>query len=296
MNHSTRRRFLQTLGAAAGSALVAPLLAQDQTAKAAPPPLDLLVVAPHPDDEIIGCGGTMLQALEQKKRVGVVVVTSGDGYPALAAIVVKKDRGQLVPDDFMQAGALRQRHSVRAAARIGLPESELLFLGYPDSALETIYKRTETTPFQQPFTKKSETYGVTRPDYHSTVHGRPAPYLKASLLGDLTEIIKQRQPKEVYVTHEIDTHGDHRSACWYVRDAIQAVGSQAQLFAFVGHGAPPATPASKRVMLTPAQVETKRAALLEHTAGTSPIHDSLPEASKPEELFWQIPTVPATSK
>lgn len=295
MKHSTRRQFLQTLGAAAGSALAAPLLAQDAGKKAAPEPLDLLVVAPHPDDEILGCGGVLLHALEAKKRVGVVVITSGDGYPALTAIVAKKDRAQLTPEDFMRAGALRQRHSVRAAARIGYPEKELLFLGYPDSGLEAIYKRTEAEPFQQMFTRKNETYGVTVPDYHSVAHGRAAPYLKASVVGDLAEIIKSRRPAEVYVTHEGDTHADHKSAFWYVRDALRAAGSQAKFFTYVVHGDSPAEPPSKRVMLTPAQIETKRAALVEHTAGTSPIHDSLPDGAKPEELFWEFPSE-ATSK
>ena len=72
--------------------------------------------------------------------------------------------------------------------------------------------------------------------------------------------------------------------------------AQAKLFTFAGHGDPPAGPPTKRVMLTPAQIETKRAALVEHTAGTSPIHDSLPEGAKPEELFWQAPVADATSK
>ena len=38
--------------------------------------LDILVIAPHPDDEAIGCTAVMLQAIEQKQRVGVVVLVN----------------------------------------------------------------------------------------------------------------------------------------------------------------------------------------------------------------------------
>ena len=37
----------------------------------------LLVFAPHPDDEIIGCGGVLLNAIEAGRDVQVVYVTDG---------------------------------------------------------------------------------------------------------------------------------------------------------------------------------------------------------------------------
>jgi LmbE family N-acetylglucosaminyl deacetylase len=290
MNNGIRRRLFQTLVLSAGFALASPLPAQDPPENNThPAPLDVLVVAPHPDDEVIGCAGVMLQALEQHKRVGVVVITSGDGYPALAAVVAKKDKAQLVPDDFLKAGALRQQHSVRAMARIGVPRDELVFLGYPDSGLEKIYSANGSAPFQQMFTMKNETYGVTARDYHSVVHGTPAPYLKANVVGDLAEIIRTRRPKEIYVTHEADTHGDHRTAFKFVRDAVRSAGYRGDFYTYVVHGPPPSGEPSRRVTLTATQIETKRAALRDHQAGTSPIHDRLAdEYTKPEELFWKI--------
>ncbi|MHB1078972.1 MAG: PIG-L deacetylase family protein [Prosthecobacter sp.] len=281
-------RLLHTLLFAAALAWSSPLPAQTA-------PLDVLVIAPHPDDEVIGCAGVMLQALEQHKHVGVVVITSGDGYPALAAAAVKKDRDLLTAADFISAGALRQQHSVRALARLGVLKDGLIFLGYPDSGLEKIYTMDGSTPFRQMFTQKSATYGVTAPDYHSTVHGQPAPYLKANVVADIAEIIRNRHPREIYVTHETDTHGDHRTAFLFVRDAIRASAYRGDFFTYVVHGAPPAAAPDRRVALTPAQFETKRAAILDHQQGTSPIHDHLAdEYAKPEELFWRVRVEPAS--
>lgn len=44
-------------------------------------PLDLLVVAPHPDDAEISVGGTILKSLAQGQRVGVLELTNGEPTP-----------------------------------------------------------------------------------------------------------------------------------------------------------------------------------------------------------------------
>lgn len=38
----------------------------------------ILVIAPHPDDEILGCGGTLIKAVEKGSKVFVSYLTSGD--------------------------------------------------------------------------------------------------------------------------------------------------------------------------------------------------------------------------
>ncbi|HQZ67991.1 MAG TPA: bacillithiol biosynthesis deacetylase BshB1 [Planctomycetaceae bacterium] len=44
-------------------------------------PLDILVVAPHPDDAEISVGGTIAVSLQQNLRVGVLELTSGEPTP-----------------------------------------------------------------------------------------------------------------------------------------------------------------------------------------------------------------------
>jgi bacillithiol biosynthesis deacetylase BshB1 len=45
------------------------------------PPLDYLVIAPHPDDAELGAGGTILLLKSQGHRVGVLDLTSGEPTP-----------------------------------------------------------------------------------------------------------------------------------------------------------------------------------------------------------------------
>lgn len=289
MNHFLRRHLFL---AALWLALAAPL-------GAAPPlqaamSLEALVFAPHPDDEVIGCAAVILRAHQRQQRVGVVLLTNGDGYPALAGVIARKKVEALTPEDFLRLAAVRQQHTLTATARLGMKRDEVIFLGYPDSGLQTIYEQTESTPFTQRFTRQAETYGVAQRDHHTTEHGRPAAYLKANLIADLTEIIRKCQPKEIYVTNEADTHGDHRAAFWFVRDAARAAAYGGPIFTFVAHGKGPAEPPSRRLLLTKEELETKRAALVDHQAGTSPIHDQLAtEYTKPEELFWRYDLTPS---
>lgn len=73
----------------------------------------LLVLAPHPDDEIFGCGAVLLQGVRAKAAIHVVVVTDGDaqGDPST-----------------------RREESKEAARLLGTPEPD--FWGFADRSLE----------------------------------------------------------------------------------------------------------------------------------------------------------------
>ena len=38
--------------------------------------MNTLVIAPHADDEILGCGGTLLRKIDEGHTVGLIIVTS----------------------------------------------------------------------------------------------------------------------------------------------------------------------------------------------------------------------------
>jgi LmbE family N-acetylglucosaminyl deacetylase len=192
----------------------------------------IVVFAPHPDDEVIGCAGIMMQALARGARVKVVVITSGEGFDAAAAGVTHKPVDHLGPDDFFALSRLRQAESRSALEILGGKADDLIVLGYPDGDLGNLYDSTDDKVIRQQFTKKNETYALIQKDYHTSVHGKPAPYKRSSVLGDLVELLTTLQPTEIYVTDETDGHIDHRASFWFVRDAAKQVGYKGALSLF----------------------------------------------------------------
>jgi LmbE family N-acetylglucosaminyl deacetylase/glycosyltransferase involved in cell wall biosynthesis len=79
-----------------------------------------LVFAPHPDDEIFGCGGAIINHVQQKDELKVIIVTGG-GLP-----VIKEQKTH----DYTQ---IRKEESRKAASILGYGEP--VFLCYPDGGL-----------------------------------------------------------------------------------------------------------------------------------------------------------------
>src|SRR5215469_17306496 len=100
----------------------------------------IVVFAPHPDDEVIGCAGIIMQALERGARVKVVDITSGDGFDAAAAGLTHKNVNQVGADDFLLLSRLRQTQSRNALEILGGKADDLILLGYPDGDLDNLYE------------------------------------------------------------------------------------------------------------------------------------------------------------
>jgi len=276
----------------------------------------IVVFAPHPDDEVIGCAGIMMQALARGARVKVVVITSGDGFDAAAAGVTRKPVDRLGPDDFFALSRFRQAESRRALEILGGKADDLIVLGYPDGDLGNLYDSTDDKVIRQQFTKKNETYALIQKDYHTSVHGKPAPYKRSSVLGDLVELLTTLQPTEIYVTDETDGHIDHRAAFWFVRDAAKQVGHKGAFYTYLVHGLPAwpfppgitpnrpfesrkvdsevaprglPWPPPRRAPLAPEQAQRKLKSIQAHNIPVvgMPEHQSEMESFvKSEEVFW----------
>jgi len=218
------------LGASAGCGAAGPAAGGPRT--------DLVVFAPHPDDETLGCAGILLQALRRGERVKVVLFTNGDGFPDFASRIVRRPVDGLREEDFAELARYRQEQSLAALRALGGAPEDLIFLGYPDSGLEAVEQAHGPDPVRQKYTGRSATYGVARPDYHSTIHGRPAPYTSEAVRADVAELIRTLRPLRLCVTHAEDRHPDHRAAFRFVRDAARATGWTGEFDTYLIHGGP----------------------------------------------------------
>jgi LmbE family N-acetylglucosaminyl deacetylase len=88
-------------------------------------PGTIAVLAPHMDDELLACGGT-LAALPSRSRVHVVWATDGSRSPAPAAPWRRPPIG--LPE-------VREREAREALGVLGVPQENLHFLYLPDGRL-----------------------------------------------------------------------------------------------------------------------------------------------------------------
>ncbi len=112
----------------------------------------LLVVAPHPDDEIIGLGGFLARCALEARRVGVVYLTDGD-----------KSLDDLSPS--LVAGE-RRKLAVGALSRLGIPVQRVQWLGVPDGAVP----RSGADGFRETAERLRQTIEAFRPDAVFVTH------------------------------------------------------------------------------------------------------------------------------
>ncbi|MBI3944821.1 MAG: PIG-L family deacetylase [Armatimonadetes bacterium] len=185
----------------------------------------ILVVAPHCDDETLGCGGLLHYATRRGSAVRVVVVTSGDGFHYA---VQRAHLGRRIgPRDYRRFAGRRRDESRAALAHVGVPARDVLFLGYPDRGLAHLWLGhwTPDAAYASPYTRASI---VPYPDaYHPA-----APYCGEALLEDLERIIREFQPTAVYAPHPNDDHPDHWATSCFVRAALERLGLRDRVDAF----------------------------------------------------------------
>lgn len=170
--------------------------------------LDLLVIAPHPDDEVLFAGGVLERAVKSGQKVAVIIVTNGD-------YTCERD------------GYLREAESIGALKSLGVSEKDVHFLGYPDGALSKLgvlpLGAMEHRDANGQCIARTGTYadrGAGRLDEHTRRTGKPGEWTSTELTGDLVALLTRLKPREVYVVHGIDDHPDHAMTYVYFRRAL----------------------------------------------------------------------------
>ena len=92
-------------------------------------PATILIVAPHPDDETLGCGGTFAKRIEAGSDVIVAVMTDGRNLFRLSHLKVETDP---TPQETSE---MRKNETRRSVQILGCGRTEVHFFDYEDGRL-----------------------------------------------------------------------------------------------------------------------------------------------------------------
>ncbi|TVQ08789.1 MAG: PIG-L family deacetylase [Leptolyngbya sp. DLM2.Bin27] len=147
------------------------------------PQAPVLVVAPHPDDETLGCGGAIAALRAQNQPVSVLVVSDGTrSHP----------RSQQYPAPRLRQ--VREAETLSALALLGVAADQVTFWRLPDGSVPAL--RDSPSP--------------------------PEADAQAALaLGQ--RYLPQVAPRTIFLPYRYDPHRDHRAAWSLIQGAIAAL-------------------------------------------------------------------------
>lgn len=179
----------------------------------------LLILAPHPDDEVLGFAGLADAFIRQGKEVETWVVTDGDGYcdacvlwnsgsimgeTCNALTLSNLDTPEV--DSFAE---IRRVESSNAALALGRPAPG--FLGYPDTGIAAAWSNLQAGDVEKALRRSDFSMCTDCNSCGEGYGGGPetdlsAASLKQALSGLLAETSEQTL---IATTHPLDSHGDH---------------------------------------------------------------------------------------
>ena len=141
-----------------------------------------MVLAPHPDDDVIAAGGLIQRVLESGSEIAVVFVTDGENNPWPQRFLER--RLFLSKSDRASWGAMRRREALCSLARLGVGEQSAVFLAFPDQGIASLARRGDV-----------------------------------ALRDKLRETFDDVQPTLIVSPSTFDEHSDHRAIAWYAHCA-----------------------------------------------------------------------------
>lgn len=260
-------------------------------------PGPILVVAPHPDDDILSSGGLIQIALRLHKPVYVLFITTGDANSQTVSDFLHKP---LKPKFYRELGYVRHREAVRAERFLGVPEDHMFFLGFPDMGMYDIATDRKLSRVHR------STYTDLTKAAYSFSYRRNAPYTHGEVLRLIKAILRKVRPGTIIVNLGIDIHPDHLATRILMLQAIRQLGIHPRIYSYLIHypNWPPALgplrppkgvhiPGATSLKLTKKEEKRTRIAYRFHRSQATLIPNNY-NLIRGNELFWR--TVFSTDK
>ncbi|MEI6810249.1 MAG: PIG-L family deacetylase [bacterium] len=271
----------------------------------------ILVLAPHPDDEVIGCGGVIQRAIATGATVRIVFLTCGDSNEL--SFLLHRKHPVFTPSAVRRMGMIRSAEALAAGAALGLDRGSITLLGYPDfGVMEIWYSHWGHCASLRSILTKAD-----RVPYDSAY--RPGALHKGdAVLKDITSIISDYRPTKIFVSHSADRNSDHRALYLFTQVALWNLERELRpaVYPYLVHyktwplkkgycpDEPMTSPAHlsdrvswTRLTLQPLEVARKRSAILMHATQCRYSSRFLLSFARSCELFGDYPRIvlPANS-
>jgi LmbE family N-acetylglucosaminyl deacetylase len=177
----------------------------------------LLIIAPHPDDEVLSAAGLMQRVHEAGGTIRVVYLTNGEGYPE--GVRVEGHHQSPTPADYRDYGRRREREARTALEALKIGDATMTFLSFPDGGLGKLmraYWSERRAAYRSPYTRRD------RPP-ESKVLVDATEFRGEDLTQELAQVIGDFRPTMIVAPRKEDQHVDHCAAWYFTADALSDV-------------------------------------------------------------------------
>jgi LmbE family N-acetylglucosaminyl deacetylase len=291
-------------------------LAAALAGSASVPPLDLkisgatrlLLIVPHPDDGVLGAGGLIRRVISRGGRVRVVWITSGDAFPTGVSKVEASglSTAHLTSRNYQSYGVIREYEAETALRTLGVSRHSLTFLGFPDEGLcelASTHLPASAQVFQSPYTGR-----MSPPLAEQIIPG--VQYRGLDLGRELERVVVAFRPTLIVAPHPADEHPDHCATHRFLKAALDTMASKGWTRPRVLHylihyrgwplsertdwdalyppeGLAAADGRWVSLTLTPAEIASKREALLAHHSQLLVMRPFMLSFVRTNELFLE---------
>jgi len=253
-----------------------------------------MILAPHQDDEIIACAGTINLLKELGLEVFIVFATNGDS-------------------GGREGASIRLKESTTVLKRLGISEKNIIILGFADTGMDydnsflwNLYHSPESKILKSLVTDRTyHPFGEN--EYSVQKLGIHLPYTRAAFLQILKILFEEMEPKVVFTSSRLDMHGDHAALGLFVEEIIEKIQLDTAVYQYLIHSGndekwpkrrtmyferPDSIPEelwSKRTIVPVSELINKRQLIGMFKSQMSPIgSEYLLSFAKCEEIFFEL--------
>jgi glucosamine-6-phosphate deaminase len=250
-------------------------------------PKTILIFSPHPDDDVISMGGTLIRLVEQGHHVHIAYMTSGN----IAVFDHDAWRFTDFVVEFNQMFAIDEQPTEQVKERVqdflrkkkpGQPDSEDLL------NIKKLIRATEARAAAAACGVPPEQLEFMDLRFYRTGTIAKAP-IHPQDIRDIVALLQRLQPAQIYVAGEMsDPHGTHRVCANAIFEAVREVFGQGQRFeVWLYRGAweewePHEI--ERVVPLSPSDLERKKIAIFRHQSQKD---RAMFPGSTDRREFWQ---------